>query len=293
MTVAAPAAATLILLLLLSLLSVRTLSLKLDQLRTPAVVIDKKVASRNALAMLGRAKKLGCELRPHVKTHKTVQGALMQTGNRRSKITVSTLAEAEFFSERGFDDIVYAVPLDSSKIERAAEVSASIERFHVVVDNMQQLVSLLSYGRPSPGKRWSIVIMCDCGYGRDGVDVKSEEAVEIARAISQSDCADLCMLYTHAGHSYDVGRGDVSGIIKVSEQVRACVFVACCAFFLCVCVCACVLACPCARFRAPLLALPARRFDVSPRSTNSPLLRPTTHKRKEILWWLSQTSWTS
>jgi len=56
--------------------------------------------------MLGRAAGLGVRLRPHVKTHKTVGGALLQTGGRRSGIVVSTLAEAEHFADHGFDDIL-------------------------------------------------------------------------------------------------------------------------------------------------------------------------------------------
>lgn len=51
------------------------------------------------------------QLRPHVKTSKTVQAALLQTGGRKSKIVVSTLAEAAFYADAGFDDILYAVPI--------------------------------------------------------------------------------------------------------------------------------------------------------------------------------------
>jgi D-serine deaminase-like pyridoxal phosphate-dependent protein len=58
------------------------------------------------------ARRRGVQLRPHVKTHKTVEGALLQTGGIRGRIVVSTLAEAFFFAEHGFDDILYvAQPL--------------------------------------------------------------------------------------------------------------------------------------------------------------------------------------
>jgi len=62
-------------------------------LTTPSIVLDKIVALKNCENMRTRAFENNCELRPHVKTHKTLEGALMQTGGRRSGITCSTLAE--------------------------------------------------------------------------------------------------------------------------------------------------------------------------------------------------------
>ena len=59
-----------------------------DDLRTPTLVIDVGIAERNASLMLERARRLGCRLRPHVKTHKTVEGALLQTGGVKERITV-------------------------------------------------------------------------------------------------------------------------------------------------------------------------------------------------------------
>ena len=152
-----------------------------------------------------------------MKTHKSIKGALIQTNNRRSKITVSTLAEAEWFADAGFSDIVYAVPIDPTKVERAARLCERTS-LHVMVDNMQQLDGLLAQSGERP---WSIVLMCDSGYGRDGVDVDSDEAVKIVERIKGSDGkANLYMLYTHGGHSYDVEYGNIEEIVQTSEQER-------------------------------------------------------------------------
>ena len=70
-----------------------------ESLRTPCYVLDLKVACANAERMLARAEKLGVQLRPHMKTHKTLQGGLIQTGGTKRNIVVSTLAEAQFFSK--------------------------------------------------------------------------------------------------------------------------------------------------------------------------------------------------
>ena len=78
----------------------------IESLRTPCYLLDWEVAQANAKAMLATAERMGCRLRPHVKTHKTVEVALLQTGGRREGITVSTLAEANFFHAAEWDDIL-------------------------------------------------------------------------------------------------------------------------------------------------------------------------------------------
>eukprot|EP01059_Diplonema_ambulator_P003451 TRINITY_DN13135_c1_g1_i2.p1 TRINITY_DN13135_c1_g1~~TRINITY_DN13135_c1_g1_i2.p1 ORF type:complete len:363 (+),score=103.87 TRINITY_DN13135_c1_g1_i2:493-1581(+) len=178
-----------------------------SSLRTPCYVLDLDIAKGNAEAMLTRCKEAGCTLRPHVKTHKTIEGALLQTGGRKSGIVVSTLREAQFFMEGGFDDILYAVPITPDKLDQAAEISKRIA-FHVMVDNPAQLDAILAHPHPS----WSLFIMVDCGYHRDGVDPYSEEAVELAKRITTSGKTALKGVYTHGGNSYDA-RG--------TEQIHA------------------------------------------------------------------------
>lgn len=128
-------------------------------LPTPAAIADIKIMRSNADKMLSRAASLDVTLRPHVKTHKTLQGALLQTGGRRSTITCSTLAEAEFFQSQGFTDILYAVPVDPSKTLRCAALARTGCDFHVLVDNVAQLHPLIKHGRPLPELPWSIAVM--------------------------------------------------------------------------------------------------------------------------------------
>lgn len=39
---------------------------------TPALIVDLDIVNRNAQAMLDRFQKFGVQLRPHMKTHKTL-----------------------------------------------------------------------------------------------------------------------------------------------------------------------------------------------------------------------------
>ena len=138
----------------------------LTSLRTPCLVMDLAVAEKNADEMLQRAASLQCALRPHVKTHKTLEGAWIQTGGTARCITVSTLSEARFFADGGFDDILYAVPLTPDKLVECAALSRRLDAFHVLIDHPAQLDALLEQPAPGAGKVWSVVVMVDCGSVR-------------------------------------------------------------------------------------------------------------------------------
>src|SRR5256885_1442333 len=78
--------------------------------RTPAFLVNRASAQRNCARRRDKARRSGVAFRPHVKTHKTLEIARMQHGGAIGPITVSTLAEAEFYAGEGWRDITYAVP---------------------------------------------------------------------------------------------------------------------------------------------------------------------------------------
>eukprot|EP00933_Yihiella_yeosuensis_P027714 TRINITY_DN21600_c0_g1_i1.p1 TRINITY_DN21600_c0_g1~~TRINITY_DN21600_c0_g1_i1.p1 ORF type:complete len:421 (+),score=68.27 TRINITY_DN21600_c0_g1_i1:66-1265(+) len=203
----------------------------LEGLRTPCYVLHREVAARNAQRMRERCAKLGVKLRPHVKTHKTLEGALLQTGGSKHGIVVSTLAEARFFADGGFDDIIYAVPITPDKLKEAAELTVKLSAFHILVDNPAQVDAIIDFGPPGDAtSRWSVVIMVDCGYGRDGVDPKAPESIELARQVAESKHISLAGVYTHGGHSYDaesiqqvraIGEAERDAVASFAAQLKA------------------------------------------------------------------------
>ena len=175
----------------------------IDDLRTPCLIMQLDIAKRNIDRMWARAEALGCVVRPHVKTHKTLELASLQTQGARRRIAVSTLAEAEFFAAGGFDDILYAVPITPDKLPQAAALTVALESFHIIIDNVIQLEAIFALQAPSPRKLWSVFIMVDCGYHRDGVDPTDPVSVEIAQRLCDSPTTIFAGIYTHGGHSYD------------------------------------------------------------------------------------------
>ncbi len=65
----------------------------------------------NILRMQDFANSHGKRLRPHVKTHKSIEIGRRQLAAGAYGITVGTLGELEVFAEAGFDDIFLAYPL--------------------------------------------------------------------------------------------------------------------------------------------------------------------------------------
>ena len=60
----------------------------LESLETPSLVLDVGRVKRNAASIGKRVSDLGSRLRPHVKTHKCVEVARIQTADHSGAITV-------------------------------------------------------------------------------------------------------------------------------------------------------------------------------------------------------------
>ncbi len=184
----------------------------LFDLRTPALILDLDVLENNLRVMQDRADTLGVRLRPHVKTHKCVEIAERQRSRGASGITVSTLAEARVFTEAGFDDILWAFPLNLSRVAEAAALARRVE-LGVTVDSLAAVEALEAEDAP-----FSVWIEIDCGYGRSGVPYDSGLVVEIARRISGADRLALRGCLTHAGHTYSAD--SPSAVAVVAEEER-------------------------------------------------------------------------
>ncbi|KAM9844507.1 D-serine dehydratase isoform 1-T1 [Aulostomus maculatus] len=173
----------------------------LSALCTPALVVDLDKVKINAQRMIDRCESLGVRLRPHMKTHKTLECADIMTGGSRRCIVVSTLAEACFYADHGFDDILYAYCLPFDKVERCAALSERLDLFQVLLDHPDALEQLKK--RPlRDGRMWRVWLKLDCGNGRAGVLHSEPEALILARAIAETAGVQLTGVYAHCGNTY-------------------------------------------------------------------------------------------
>jgi D-serine deaminase-like pyridoxal phosphate-dependent protein len=190
-----------------------------DDITTPAFLIERSVLHRNCDRMRRKALDSGVAFRPHVKTHKSVEIGRIQHDGRTGPITVSTLAEAEYFAANGFRDITYAFPISPAKLPRAAELARRIERLSVLIDSDRALRAIEEY-HASHGHVFDVFLKVDCGYHRAGVDPDSPDSVRLAIAIARSEAARMQGLLTHAGHSYNAS--GVEDIRRIAAEELAC-----------------------------------------------------------------------
>ncbi|HEX8491926.1 MAG TPA: alanine racemase [Pyrinomonadaceae bacterium] len=198
-------------------------------LKTPSLVLDYERLKRNAEQMSHRIRHLGASLRPHVKTHKCIEVARLQTIGHNGGLTVSTLAEARSFATHGFKDITYAVPIEPGKFSEAIKLSETCERFSLLTDDLET-AALLNESAQRAGVTINLFLKVDCGYHRCGVEPQSAAAFEIPRFICEASNLRFAGILTHAGHSYharskeellSIARHERDSMTEYAERLRA------------------------------------------------------------------------
>ncbi len=186
--------------------------MRLDDLPTPALLLDVDVLEANLRRMADRTRELGVTLRPHIKTHKCIEIAERQLALGANGITVSTLYEASVFADHGFGDITWAFPLIPSRIAELEAVCKKA-RMGVVVDSLPAVEALS--GSRVPARVW---LKVDCGYHRAGVDPAGPYAETVVRAIAEEPGMEFAGILSHSGHAYS-GRSTAE-IEAISEGER-------------------------------------------------------------------------
>jgi len=152
--------------------------------------------------MLETASVNGVKLRGQTKTHKTVEGGILQTGGTKRGIVTSTFVECDMYADAGFDDILYGFPFVPSHFEKVYDLTQKLSEFHLMVTNIS-MCRYISQRAPPPGKLWSLVLKIDCGNARAGVWCEDEDAVvEIVSYLQSEDNIKFQGIYTHCGNSY-------------------------------------------------------------------------------------------
>jgi D-serine deaminase-like pyridoxal phosphate-dependent protein len=148
---------------------------------TPALVIDLDRVERNILRVQKLCDAAGMANRPHIKTHKSPTLAKMQLAAGAKGITCQKLGEAEVMVDGGIDDILISYNLLGEA--RIGRLGALLKRATVTVaaDNPTVIAGLAQAGKIA-GRRLGVVIECDTGRKRAGVEAPTE-AIALARLV--------------------------------------------------------------------------------------------------------------
>lgn len=191
--------------------------MQLETIKTPSLIVDFERMKRNADAITARAKELNVALRPHVKTHRCLEIARLQTEGNAGGIMVSTLSEAHFFAKNGFSDITYGVGIERGKFSEAIELSKNIERFSVLTDDAET-VGKLNEKAKSENAKLNVFLKIDVGAHRCGVEPRTAEAFEIPQMIADSSNLNFAGILTHAGQSYHADSPEKLLAVAQSER---------------------------------------------------------------------------
>ena len=158
----------------------------MEELDTPALVVDLDVMDRNIEAVHTCFSQSSVRIRPHAGRHQCPQIAHRQllAGATVGGIGVTTVGEAEVFSEAGFQDILVATQVVTRpKIRRLCALARS-RSITVAVDHPSNVTGL-SEAASSAGVTLGVLVEVDVGLGRCGVS-PGAEALQLARAVSSA-----------------------------------------------------------------------------------------------------------
>jgi D-serine deaminase-like pyridoxal phosphate-dependent protein len=191
----------------------------IEELDTPALLVDLDRMERNIARFQAMADENGIWLRPHIKTHKVPAIAQLQLDAGARGIACAKTSEAEVFADAGFDDIVVAYPVfGAEKWRRLAEL-AHRARVGVNVDSLEA-VRGLGAAAEQAGVTLGIWIDVDTGLHRGGVDHRDlEEVKRVGAAAASTAGTKLVGLTTHR-QLFFAERGDMTPAQAGHDEVR-------------------------------------------------------------------------
>jgi D-serine deaminase-like pyridoxal phosphate-dependent protein len=195
---------------------------------TPVLIVSEEILHRNIAEMASFAKSVGVGLRPHIKTHKTVQIARLQIAAGAVGVTCAKVGEAEvMINEAGVEDVLLAYPtIGETKYRRIVELMEKA-RIVVAIDSIEAAMSI-SASMARHDRTIDVYIEVNTGQDRSGVLV-GNEAVKFALDVARQPNLNLVGIMTHEGHVNSLGMDDIEAaaleagkrMVDTAEKIRA------------------------------------------------------------------------
>ena len=172
----------------------------LNDLATPAVIIDRQRALRNIDRLQDAANTRGIRVRPHAKTHKSPQVAKWQIDRGAIGICCAKLGEAEVFAAAGFTDIRLPYPIHPINAPRVLALLTRTD-LSFIVDHLE-VARGWSTAMTAAGRTVEVLVKIDVGFHRCGIDPDPRTAVPFIKAVASLPGLHFRGLLSHAGHAY-------------------------------------------------------------------------------------------
>lgn len=186
------------------------------ELSTPALTIDLDILERNLERMATYCREHNLNLRPHTKTHKTLEVARMQLERGAVGLTVAKVGEAEVMAAAGPDEILVAYPVwGAKKLGRLAALARD-RRILLSLDN-ETTAEALSRTVSSAGSTVGVLVEFDSGLHRCGVP-PGPLCLELARKIEKMPGLKFRGLMTFPGNIWGTEEDRKKEVKQVADR---------------------------------------------------------------------------
>lgn len=194
--------------------------MRVTELPTPQVVVERSRLEANIDRMQALADTHGLTLRPHAKTHKSPVVARRQLARGAIGICCAKLGEAEVFVQAGVEDVRLPYPVQPSNADRLL-VLMERARISIIVDHLG-VARGWSDAMSRAGRTLDVLVKVDVGFHRCGIDPEGEDAVRFLREVAGLPGLRLRGLLSHAGHAYHAQSEDeLRGIARREAALHA------------------------------------------------------------------------
>jgi D-serine deaminase-like pyridoxal phosphate-dependent protein len=185
--------------------------LPLDDLPTPALVLDLAPFESNVASMAAHLDRHGVRARPHTKTHKCPEIGRRQMAAGAVGLCCAKVSEAEVMAGARLDTLLVTSPVATAdKAARVAALAPTCRELLIVVDS-ERGARLLSDAAAALGVVVGVLIDLDPGTHRTGVTLGAP-AVDFSRLVRSLPGLRLEGLQAYAGHLQHVhGFGERQG----------------------------------------------------------------------------------
>lgn len=167
----------------------------IEELETPVPIIDLDIAVANLVRWQNFCNVHAIENWPHIKTHKLIPMAKLQMTLGAKGICVQKLGEAEVMANAGLvDQLLTFNVVGAEKLARLAELRKRIQ-ISVVADSAA-VVQGLDFAAKSAGRNIDVLVECDTGAARNGVQSPTA-ALELAQMIDKTSGLKFAGLMTY------------------------------------------------------------------------------------------------
>jgi len=173
-----------------------SIGIALDEVDTPALVLDLDALEGNLQRMADAAKESGVRLRPHAKSHKCAEIARAQIAAGAVGVCCQKVSEAEALVAGGVADVLVTNEIvGRRKTARLARLAREA-KVAVLADDAGNVADLDAAAR-AEGVRLEVLIEIDVGAHRCGIE-PGEPALALARRVAS--CRGLRFAGLHAYH---------------------------------------------------------------------------------------------